>query len=240
MLAGGIAHDFNNILTVVQANAKMLLELDEPMRSDCARDIDEATLRGRELTEQLLAYAHGRATVRRRFDVSTLAAETARLLAPHCPAGVELKLDLAQGAMVDGEPVQLRQVIINLLVNAFDAMRGLRGRIVLSVQKVTGQVTIMVTDEGPGMPSEVRLRVFEPFFTTKQQGHGMGLAAVQGIVSAHGGTIVIDTTQGDVVTNEGPVVTRARPRRITGTSFRVQLPSSPEIPAASLQHAESD
>ncbi len=239
LLAGGIAHDFNNILTVVQANAKMLLELDEPMRSECARDIDEATLRGRELTEQLLAYAGGRAPLRRRFDVATLAAETARLLSSHCPPGVDLKLDLAQGTMVDGEPVQLRQVFINLLMNAFDAMRGLRGRIVLSVQKVADHVTIMVTDEGPGMPAEVRMRVFEPFFTTKQQGHGLGLAAVQGIVTAHGGTIVIDTTQGEAGANEGPTQ-RARPRRISGTSFRVQLPSSPEIPAAAAQYARRE
>jgi|GEM_PF-1807683 len=237
LMTGGIAHDFNNILTVIQANTKLMDGADAGMRAECARDIEEATIRGKELTEQLLAYAGRRNVARQRFDVSALASETARLLTSHCPPGVELALELAQGAMVDGEPVQMRQVLMNLLMNAFDAMRGRKGKITLTIAIVGDWVTLTVTDQGPGIPAEVRVRVFEPFFTTKTQGHGMGLAAVQGIVTAHGGTIAIDQPVRGVknaaseVGNAALVSPPPRPSA-PGARVRVQLPSSPSLPSA--------
>jgi len=243
LLTGGIAHDFNNLLTVIQANAKIMSEGAGPLRDECARDIEEATARGKELTEQLLAYAGQRSVARRRFDVSKLAAETSRLLMPHCPPGVELALELGEGAMVEGEPVQLRQVLMNLIINAFDAMRGRKGKVTLTVTTVDDWVTLTVTDQGPGIPAEVRVHVFEPFFTTKDQGHGMGLAAVKGIVAAHGGTIAVEVPQrgghghpfgpsaGGLGPSAAPPPPPPRPSA-PGVRFRVSLPSSPSLPPA--------
>jgi len=215
LLAGGVAHDFNNLLTVVRSNADLVRsgDVDGDVREECLRDIDEAARRGKELTEQLLAYAGRRSLPSRVVDLTALAAETTRLLAPRCPEGVTLELQLSAPAQVEGDPVQLRQIVMNLIVNAFDAMADHTGLVRVATLTRGAQVTLTVSDQGGGVPPEARARLFEPFFSTKGPGRGMGLAAVMGIARAHGGTIEVDSEPG------------------RGSTFRVELPAFSAPPA---------
>jgi signal transduction histidine kinase len=214
VLAGGLAHDFNNLLVAVLGNADLAIrELDEGSDPRAAVDnIRTAGMRAAELTEQLLAYAGRGGTGTTRVTPGLVVDELLRILAPSVPAGVQIEVDLPLELAVRGDPAQLRQVLLNLINNARDAL-GTRGgtiRVRASAQHVTGEphphdilgapagayVVIEVADDGPGMNADTLRHVFEPFFTTKERGHGLGLAAVLGIVRAHGGGIRVITSPG--------------------------------------------
>jgi CheY-like chemotaxis protein len=176
-------------------------------------DIRTAGLRAAELTNQLLAYAGrgGAGTI--PVYPRELVDELLRLTAPTWPAGVAIETEIPDDLAVRGDPAQVRQVLMNLLINARDAIGERGGTIALRAKLYhhDGQphaddiltpaagryVRIEVADNGPGMTADHRSRVFEPFFSTKPTGHGLGLAALLGIVKAHGGGVRVTSQPGD-------------------------------------------
>lgn len=221
MLAGGIAHDFNNLLTGVIGNTSLALHgmaQDHPLRSSL-EDVMVAAGKAADLTKQLLAYSGGGRFVVRRLDLSGVILETAKLLEASVPKKIRLHFDLATGpAMIEADPDQLRQLVLNLVTNAAEAIGEGPGAITIrtsprhwphgSDDLAAGQyVALEVEDTGIGMEESVRSRVFEPFFSTKFLGRGMGLAAVMGIARAHKGTVHVTSEpgQGSVFTVFFPV-----------------------------------
>ncbi len=215
VLTGGIAHDFNNLLTAIIGNAELLAitsSQDEPMRG-AVDDIRAAALRGAELTQQMLAYA-GRGPLRRRHvDLAAVVDGIATLLRSLTARNTVCRPDLGH-AWVFGDPAQLRQVIVNLVTNASEALDGKPGEVTLctGIREVTADdlaacvvnadlvpgrcAFIEVADTGPGMSRETMERIFDPFFTTKFTGRGLGLSAVLGIVRHHGGALRVVSTAG--------------------------------------------
>jgi two-component system, cell cycle sensor histidine kinase and response regulator CckA len=214
-LAGGIAHDFNNLLTAILAHAS-LLEEEAPPRSataESASAIVAAAQRAAELTRQLLGFA-GRGKMRAApFDAHVVVTEVTGLLRRTLDKRIRLVERLgATSSVVVGDPGQLQQALLNLAVNARDAMPD-GGELAIETalveldarrcERLPGatpgpHVAISVQDEGHGVPDELRDRIFEPFFTTKPPGRGtgMGLAMVYGIARNHGGVVELHGEQG--------------------------------------------
>lgn len=210
VLAGGIAHDFNNIFAGILGYASLgRLDLPEssPVQQNL-KEIESATLRAAELCQQMLAYAGKGQFEMSDVDLTALVQATAHLLQISLPKKVQLTLELAPNLpSVRADPNQLRQVLMNLALNAGEAVGERRGSVRLSTGAMradpawlaTSVVTpppppgdyvyLEVVDDGRGMSAETRARIFEPFFTTKFTGHGLGLSAVLGIVRSHGGTL---------------------------------------------------
>ena len=221
-LAAGVAHDFNNVLMVVRACAALLQKsvTDEAQQRDVAQ-IDEAAQRGAELTRQLLAFSKQQVLRPERTDVNIVVDQTLCLLERVIGEDVDIALDLASELppiLVDRG--QLGQVILNLAVNARDAMPH-GGRLAVSTAAVQldsdyafahagvapgTYVCIQVTDTGTGMSGETSEHVFDPFFTTKETGTGLGLSTVHGIVEQSGGHIWLYSEPG------------------LGTTFKIYLP----------------
>lgn len=211
VLAGGIAHDFNNLLTIILGNVSVAREMvsptaAQPPAAELAPLLDEvnaASLRAASLSQQMLAYA-GRAPRRMRaVDVSRFIGESVELLHTAIHERVSLSMDLAPGLpLVDADKAQLQQVVMNLVLNASDAIGDRGGTIAVRTYPVSdgsrrpAAVGVDVRDDGPGIPEAIRGRIFEPFFSTKTLGRGLGLSAVQGIVREHRGTIEVHSTEG--------------------------------------------
>lgn len=214
-LAGGIAHDFNNILTVIASNCALLAELGLAGEAgESLREIETATERASALTRQLLAFARQEVLELKNVDVAEVVADTERLLRRILGEDVLLEIDLgAAPSVVRIDPGSLVQVLMNVAVNARDAMpRGGKLRLTVS-RSVVGAagapapigagpgeyVTLTMTDDGVGIPSEILARVFEPFFTTKAIGHGtgLGLSVVHGIVTQAGGAVDVASRPGE-------------------------------------------
>ena len=215
-LAGGIAHDFNNILTGIMGYLSLAAENPLARRdAKLGRHLGQAHVaaqRARDLIAQLLAFSRGRKGTPQALDVAALTEESLRLLGPSLPSSIELESHIARDLpRVRIDPVQLEQIVLNLCINARDAMGGSgRLRVEVSARPATGQcascrcdvsgrfVELAVSDDGPGITPDVRERMFEPFFSTKEvgRGSGMGLASVHGIVHEHGGHIVVETAPG--------------------------------------------
>lgn len=214
-LTGGVAHDFNNVLTVITGTIEILQEglSDRPQLAAIAQLIDDAATRGAEITSQLLTFARRQPLEPRELDVNDLMKETAKLLRPILGEHIEIKLKLADDAWSAlADPSQLSTAIVNLSVNARDAMKG-GGTLTLETANVMlaeadpagdGEmkpgafVMITVSDTGVGIPADIRDRVFEPFFTTKGvgRGTGLGLSMVYGFVRQTGGTVKLDSEEG--------------------------------------------
>lgn len=216
-LAGGIAHDFNNLLMGVMGYSSLLLRDPpaQPAKLKALQGIETSAQRAAELCRQLLAYSgRGRFSVS-SVDLSKLVRRSARLLRVSVPPYIQLvyRLEsLPSGVAVD--VVQIRQIVMNLLFNAADAIGDNAGVIVVrtgSTQKLPSTDTewhfpwadysgpyafLEVSDNGCGMTPEARSRIFEPFFTTKKSGRGLGLAAVLGIVRGHRGGVTISSRPG--------------------------------------------
>jgi two-component system, cell cycle sensor histidine kinase and response regulator CckA len=197
-LAGGIAHDFNNLLAAM-LGAVDLLEGDSPphLRDDLGT-IRHAVVRARDLTRQLLAFARKQSIEFQMVNLGALVAKVERLLTRLVGPTVEIVLRIDRSAWVRGDSASLEQVLVNLAVNAKDAMP--RGG-VLTIQVgvaspepgVPTRAVIKVQDEGLGMDEETCRQVFDPFFTTKEHGTGLGLASSYGIVRQHGGDILVES-----------------------------------------------
>jgi PAS domain S-box-containing protein len=229
-LAGGVAHDVNNLLTPILGQAELLgeeLAADDPRRLRVDQ-IRKAALSARSFTRQLLAFSRRQILKRRIVDVNDalhdLEGILRRLVGEHIDVRVVRAPDLKR---VNVDPGQLEQVVINLVVNAKDAM-PLGGTLTVETGNVDVEaveaagkpgvaagpyVRITVSDTGAGISPDVRTRLFEPFVTTKPQGHGLGLALVHGIVTQSGGHIEVDSEPGQ------------------GTSFRIYLPALDEVAA---------
>jgi PAS domain S-box-containing protein len=198
-LAGGIAHDFNNLLTAIAGYSELALaELgeDEQVGED-VRAIRAAADRAKALTSQLLAFSRRQVLQPRVLDPVTVVAGIEAMLGRLIGEDVELVTAAQAGGHVRVDPGQLEQVLLNLVVNARDALsRG--GRIEIRTRLDGDEVAIEVADDGVGMTPDVRRRIFEPFFTTKElgKGTGLGLATVIGIVEQSGGRIEVETEPG--------------------------------------------
>jgi PAS domain S-box-containing protein len=211
-LAGGIAHDFNNLLTVINGYTEVLLsrlDIGDPSRRHLEA-VQQAGERAAGLTEQLLAFSRKQALTPRTLRLNSVIRDIERLLRRLLNEDVELRLQL--DAAVDQvliDPSQINQVMMNLVVNAKDAMPS-GGRITISTweRSVTvsdapdarpgSYVVLSVADTGIGMDDETRSHIFEPFFTTKEQGKGtgLGLSTVYGIIGQSGGFIDVETAVG--------------------------------------------
>jgi signal transduction histidine kinase/CheY-like chemotaxis protein len=216
-LAGGIAHDFNNLLFIILNYAGMLEEsVAAPEARDDAQMIAQAATSATELVRQLLAFSRREALKPRVIDVSHVVANMQKMLERTVGTQIELAFEAAPTTHhVLMDPSQLEQVIMNLVVNARDAMTGRgRGRVTVRVGATDDHAVLEVVDTGSGMAPEVVARVFEPYFTTKAvgKGTGLGLATVHGIVQHAGGEITIDSELG------------------RGTTFRVSLPKTDLAP----------
>ena len=236
VLAGGIAHDFNNLLHVVLGNAD-LARLHVPGESEAREHLDEvvrATQRAAELTQQLLAYSGRGAVEIRQLDLSREVREMATLLRTAISKQATLKWDLSpELPPVTADPTQLRQIVMNLITNASDALGEASGTITLRTGVVESEsgadapvsVFLEVSDTGCGMDSSTLQRIFDPFFSTKFSGRGLGLAAVMGIVESHQGHVRIRTAPGEGTTFRVvlPAVAgeaEAVPRRLSGAGWR--------------------
>ena len=212
-LAGGVAHDFNNMLTVVSGEAELLRRQAGHHTDvyDGAGAILAAAHRAGELTRQLLAVARRQPTVPRHVDLQATLATNRRLLRPLFPESVTLDVSCTEPCGVTMDPTLLDQIILNLAINARDAIVG-PGTVKLEAAQHTldeaaagalglaaGKwVCLSVTDNGTGIPPDVLPRIFEPFFTTKAEGRGtgLGLSTVLGIANQSRGTVKVSSTQG--------------------------------------------
>ncbi len=220
-LAGGVAHDFNNLLTVISGNGEFLLSDLEEQSPDAVRDvimeIQTAAEKAAGLTRQLLAFSARQVVQASVVDLTDVVDDLEKLLRRMIGEDVELVVDLESDlAPVLADRAQVEQVIVNLAVNARDAMPE-GGRLVVSARTLPETVRLCIADTGQGMASEVRERIFDPFFTTKEAGagSGLGLSTVFGIVQQWGGEIRVESDLG------------------RGTRFEVDLPRAPVEASAS-------
>jgi len=202
LLAGGVAHDFNNLLTGILGNASLVLEeLPEGSRlRPMLESVMLASERAADLTRQLLAYSgKGRFFVQ-ATDLSALVREISSLIHSSIPKKVALRLELDPDLpMVEADPTQIQQLVMNLVINGAEAIGEDRSGSVVVATNYRPEldcVAIRVTDDGCGMDESVRRHIFDPFFTTKFTGRGLGLAAALGIVRGHKGTIRIESEPG--------------------------------------------
>ncbi|HEY3900647.1 MAG TPA: PAS domain-containing protein [Chthoniobacter sp.] len=227
VLAGGIAHDFNNLLTGVLGNAslaRMDLPAESPVQS-YLQQIEAAAARAADLCKQMLAYSGKGRFVVNRLDLNALIDDTTRLLQVSISKRAVMKFQMAPGLpVVLGDATQLRQVIMNLVINASEAISDKSGFIAVTTGLTRADraylsgayfardlpegdyVSLEISDNGGGMSEEVLEKIFDPFFTTKFTGRGLGLAAVLGIVRGHNGALKVFSEQG------------------WGTTFKILLP----------------
>ncbi len=204
VLAGGVAHDFNNLMMTVLANSELLRDgaRDPRQRDQALDDIQVSARRAAELTDQLLMFAGKSRPVHRVMDVAATVRQAIRLVKTEGDA-IRWNEDVEEGLPpVEADPVQIRQVIVNLLRNAKEALGTRGGNVALRArfeetpnEPEDAKLVIEVQDDGCGIDEQDRDRVFEPFFSTKATGRGLGLAAAQGIVAAHGGRL--EATSGE-------------------------------------------
>jgi signal transduction histidine kinase len=216
-MASGIAHDFNNVLAVVRGAADLMVAQrapDDPDMPDLAAII-QVTVQAGSLIRQLLAFSRGQSLQLAAVDLATAVGEFADILRRLAGPQIELHLDLHMGTTtVLADVSQLQQVLVNLVINARDAMPS-GGKLTISVCRVVGAaacgsatpageqlIRLVVADSGTGMDALTRQRLFEPFFTTKEAGRGtgLGLPVVYGIVTQLGGTIQVESTVGSGAT----------------------------------------
>ena len=241
VLAGGIAHDFNNLLTGIIGNAS-LARMDLPADSRLHRyfnQMEKASTRAADLCREMLAYAGKGRFLIEGVDLSAVVTETIHLLQSSIHKNTELKFQLAPSLpSVPADATQVRQVIMNLVLNASEAMGGRTGEVTLITGLIhadsaylasavaapdlaAGEYAFLeVTDTGCGMSAATLAKVFDPFFTTKFTGRGLGLAAVLGIVRGHRGALRVQSVPG------------------RGTSFRILLPIAAGPPAAATPTPE--
>ncbi|HXK17507.1 MAG TPA: ATP-binding protein [Polyangiaceae bacterium] len=209
LLAGGAAHDFNNLLAVIKGSCEVLVKLTEVAdpRSELLKQIEVAAGRAAVLTRQLLAFGRRQVLEPRVIDLNRTIAALEQLCRPLVGEAIELRWSLApELPAINADPSQIEQVLINLIVNARDAMPA-GGTLELTTARASANETraleagsapfvrLSVKDSGAGMAPEIKARIFEPFFTTKApgKGTGLGLSTVYGIVRQSGGFITVDS-----------------------------------------------
>lgn len=246
VLAGGIAHDFNNLLTVIMGNASIARE-DPKSVIDALNQIETASHRAADLCKQMLAYAGRSRTSMACTDFNQIVSDTVHLLRLSISKNATLDFILdPQPLPVEVDLSQIRQVIMNLVINASDALGESAGRIRVVTSRVQatasqlrdarhGQdlppgeyIAFEVQDDGCGMSDDTLKRIFDPFFTTKFTGRGLGLAAVLGIVRAHKGAFFVESQLGRGSTFRmllPPTSKPLPPKPSDGTDENLSLPS---------------
>ena len=243
VLAGGIAHDFNNLLAVILGNTELALSVlpEDAEAAPMLREVVTANASAAELCNQLLAYAGRGVLSKETVECNTLIREIGGLLHVTLSKKAQLAFDLHPAPLcLVADRGQLRQVIMNLITNAAEAVGDVDGRVVISTSAATytreqlervapdsglepgDYARLRVSDTGVGMSSATEARIFDPFFTTKPSGRGLGLAAVRGIVSGLRGVISVTSTPG------------------VGTEFTVLLPRVPAPCNDAAAGAESE
>jgi signal transduction histidine kinase len=214
LIVSSIAHDFNNLLAGLIGNAE-LLEVEVGGNMDAqhtAHTIEQISRSGMQMVRQLLDYAQGTAVIMKTIDLNMTIQESVGLLTISVPARTTLAVRTDGALPISADPTQIQQILMNLVLNAADAIGKQGGRIVVETRRaVTTHVLrgqfrnplrdqayalLAVTDNGMGMPDEVRENIFRPFFTTKAHGRGLGLASVAQIVARHQGTMRIESARG--------------------------------------------
>ena len=232
-LAGGIAHDINNLLTPIMLSIDELAGLSQERR-DLVDTLESSVLRASGMVKQLLSFARGLEGERKRIVPRELVEELTRMLRATLPVNIQLEVAYAEDlGQIYGDETQLHQVLLNLCVNARDAMPG-GGRLSIDVKRVTlrtdqgapapgAYVAFIVRDTGTGMSAAVRERIFDPFFTTKGEdnGTGLGLSSALGVVRSSRGFITVDSEEG------------------TGSTFCVYLPAIAELDGENLRRRDT-
>jgi PAS domain S-box-containing protein len=238
-LAGGVAHDFNNMLGGIMGYADLLLGSEQdPTRQKYLRSILSAASRSSELTQKLLAFGRRGKNRAESLDLASMVEECLAMLRPSMSPDTQVVVDMAGCPPVDGDPSQIHQVLVNLCINAIEAMPE-RGTLTIRgcARELAGEslpgpalepgryVELAVSDTGVGMTEETRQRIFEPFFTTKNSsrmsGTGLGLSTAYGIIQAHRGGISVHSIRGK------------------GSTFRVLLPLGTAAPMPKRAPGES-
>ncbi len=221
-LAGGIAHDFNNLLQTmlaeIAAARRTAGDDNAPLQATVDR-LEDQVRRSAALTRQLLLFSRRQEAERRVFDLNTVVAENGRMLRGWTRPDIRLEVACAAEPLwLSGSAVELGQVVLNLALNACDAMPS-GGRLLIRTARVEGRIVLEVRDTGSGIAEDIREKIFEPFFSTKdkERGTGLGLAVVHGIVASHGGEVAVESEVG------------------VGTTFRVLLPAATEAPTEAPQ-----
>ncbi len=219
-LLSGVAHELNNPLSNVSSSAQILAEdldgLDENFKKDLITQILEQSDRARDIVRTLLEFSRISEFAWQELSLKTLVEKTITLIRGQAPSNVEINLDIPEDLKITVDKQRMQQVFLNLIKNAIDVI-GENGRIWISCREIPRkgkgrrEVEILVEDNGPGIPPEIRDKIFDPFFTTKDVGHGsgLGLFIVHDIVEMHGGAIRVETRPGQ------------------GTTFIIWLPDRP-------------
>jgi two-component system, cell cycle sensor histidine kinase and response regulator CckA len=239
-LASGVAHDFNNLLTIIKGYSSLLIE--KATQEDdhhAVKEIQDAADRAATLTRQLLAFGRKQTLQPRTIDLNAVVRGVEHMLRRVVSENVELHIQTATNlGCVNADPAQIEQVILNLVVNARDAMPS-GGKLMISTERLSvaadfgadenlvragAYVTLSVRDTGVGMDAATRSRIFEPFFTTKElgKGTGLGLSTVYGIVKQSNGHISVESEPGK------------------GTTFRISLPAVKSVPAVLAKPAATE
>ncbi len=240
-LAGGVAHDFNNLLQAIHGYADLLLLTqgkDTPGYEEL-NEIKHITQRGAELTQQLLTFSRKVKSKLKPVDINNEIGQVKKLLERTIPKMIEIELDLTEDIrIINADPAQIEQVMMNLGVNARDAMPD-GGKLIIQTEIVTldtkfcsthpgilpgNFILLTVADTGCGMDNKTQEHIFEPFFTTKTDGRGtgLGLSIIYGIIKSHGGYILCES------------------KLLKGTTFKIYLPIPDQTPLASNSDRASD
>lgn len=225
VLSGGIAHDFNNILAIIIGRCS-LAGMEPEKAGKHIPEIEKAANRAAELCRQMLAYAGKAQLAKTRVDMQVLVTEMVAMLKATLPPNAVIRSDLsAKIATIEGDASQLRQIVMNLIINASEAIGAEQGEIRVSLARTvvtadypvrdyhgkaipSGEyVCLEVTDNGCGMDEETKWRIFEPFYSTKFIGRGLGMSAVLGIIMSHNGALQLFSKPGE------------------GTTFKIYLPA---------------
>ena len=206
-MAGGLAHDFKNLLSVVSGYSRLISEIStEPKIQDYAANIQLANDRAAGLIKNLLTFSSGETVRNEQFTVNDVVHEVKKLLPPILGRTVRLFVETeSKPYQISGDSGKIHQCLLNLCINARDALAEKTGGAVtmrLKDDPLAGWCLIEVEDNGPGISPDIIGRIFDPFFSTKkkQEGTGLGLSVVYGIVKAHGGEIIVDSRPGEGVT----------------------------------------
>ncbi len=228
VMAAGVAHDFSNLLTGMSGHLQLLaMESQAPNAQMSLKEIETLIQRATELTHQMLVYAGRGRFAMEQINVVPLIKDMAQLLNASVIGKAQLEITATSPTLnINADPTQLRQVIMNLVINAAEAIQpragliriqtallapepgGIQAKLIHGTCPPWPAVCIEVSDNGPGIPPDILPRIFDPFFTSKPRGRGLGLAVILGIVNAHKGAIAVDSEVGQ------------------GTRFRVLLPAA--------------
>lgn len=212
-LAAGVAHDFRNLVSAIQGHlmqARRLLQPEHPA-SACLDHVEEAANQAGTIAGSLLTFTRRSAAEKRTIELASVVRQAVGLLKHSLPASIRIETRIADPSpFISADANQLQQVIMNLALNARDAMKGGGSLTIESGSAPDGRARLIVRDTGTGMTPEIRARIFEPYFTTKPrgQGTGLGLPIIHGIITEHGGDITVESAPG------------------AGTSFVITLPAA--------------